>query len=102
MSTTINPKIAVGEAIHKGKAYFSEAFHLNVIKIINPNVKVYPFKANRRMGYEAEVLLEAGVRMKKIRDSIDDSNYKVYGLLPGATRPDEKIVEAHIIEWEII
>lgn len=102
LSTTINPKIAVGEAIHKGKAYFSGVFHLNVMKVVNPNVRVYPFKANRRMSYEAEVLLEAGVRLEKIRDLIDDSNYKVYGLLPGRTCPDEKTVEAHIIEWEIV
>lgn len=102
LSTTINPQIAVGEALHKGKAYHSGAFHLNVIKIINPDVKVYPFKANRRMSYEAEVLLEAGIRLKKVSDSIVDSNYKVHGLFQGTTRIVEKIVEAHIIEWEII
>ncbi|SHK90926.1 hypothetical protein SAMN05720469_12310 [Fibrobacter intestinalis] len=102
LSTTINPQIAVGEALHKGKAYHSGAFHLNVIKIINPDVKVYPFKANRRMSYEAEVLLEAGIRLKKVSGSIVDSNYKVHGLFQGTTRIVEKIVEAHIIEWEII
>ncbi len=102
LSTTINPMIAVGEAFHKGKAYHSGAFHLNVMKIINQDVKVYPFKANRRMSYEAEVLLEAGVRLEKIGDSIVDSNYKVCGLLPGSTRTVEKIVEAHIIEWKIV
>lgn len=102
LSTTINPVIAVNEALHKGKAYTSGVFHLNVIRINNSNVRVYPFKANRKMSHEAEVLLEAGISLRKIKDEIVDSNYKVSCLPPGATCAVEKTVEAHIIEWEIV
>ena len=102
LSTTFNPCIAVNEAIDNGKAFDSEKFHINLIKVINSSVKVYPFKPNLSMSHEAEVLLEAGVKLKKIKDTIIDRNYKVFKLFPGKTCSDEKIVEAHIIEWEIV
>lgn len=97
LSTTFNPKVAVSEAIHKGKAYLSKALHLNVIKVQNPNVNVYPFKQGLRMSLEEEILFEAGINLKRGRDAIVDSNYKVFG-----NDSDSQNVEAHVIEWTIV
>ena len=102
LSTTFHPDIALNEATYKGKAYRSNALHINVIKVINPNVKVYPFRPGSKMGHEGEVLFEAGITLNKIKDTIVNPNYDVADYDLNTRSELRKKVEAHIVEWEIV
>lgn len=101
LSTTFNPTVARNEALYKGKAYLSNALHINVIKLQNTNLRAFPFKSKSRMGHEAEVLFEAGIKLKKTNDNLINPCYLVcyYG---EKAKECKKNVEAHIIEWEMV
>ncbi|OWV08251.1 MULTISPECIES: hypothetical protein [unclassified Fibrobacter] len=102
LSTTLNPETARSEAVYKGKAYRSNVLHINILKIVNPDVRVYPFKPNLAMSQESEVLLEAGIQLKKIKDTVACTNYPVGDYDVSTYTELKKTVEAHIVEWEIV
>lgn len=102
LSTTFHPDVALNEATYRGKAFKSNALHLNVIKVINPNVKVYPFRLDLKMSHEGEVLLEAGITLNKINDTIVNPNYVVTDYDLNTYSELRKNVAAHIVEWEIV
>ena len=102
LSTTFHPDVALNEANINGKAYKSDALHINVIKVVNPNVKVYPFRLGLTMSHEGEVLLEAGIKLNKINDTIFVPDYEVVVYDIDTSSELRKKVEAHIIEWEVV
>lgn len=102
LSTTFHPDVALNEATYNGKAYRSNALHINVIKIINPHVRVYPFRSGLKMSHEGEVLLEAGITLNKIKDTIVNPNFGVADYDLNTCSVLNKNVEAHIIEWDVV
>lgn len=96
LSTTFSPVVAISEALWNGKAFDSEALHVNVLTIRDSEAKVFPFKPNQKLGRELEVLLESGLILEKTKDFLACSSYEVSNA-EGTRRK----VGYHVIEWDV-
>ncbi|WP_336984069.1 hypothetical protein [Acinetobacter soli] len=76
LSTTLCPEVALREATHNGKAFHQGEIHLYVLKVVQPQTKVYVFRQNgSKMGYEKEILLAAGAKLKVESKSLINESY---------------------------
>lgn len=99
LSTTFNPLVALTEAKDRGKAYNAGVVHVNVLKIVNEQLKIYPYKPQNKLGHEYEVLLGSGATLTKTKETKVCNNYPVCTYCDG-TMP-QKDVEVYVIEWEV-
>lgn len=94
LSTSFCPQIALRNAVWKGKAYDAGVIDLLVLKVTNPQTKIFSYKIKGTdKGHEKEVLFSSGARLKLISSETIRYDYKVYKVIPNSTtRGEEKDV----------
>lgn len=99
LSTTFNPLVAFVEAKDRGKAFDAGVVHINILKIVNNQIKVYPYKFQNTLGHEDEVLLEAGVTLRRTKMTKICNKYSVCTYHKGEM--PRKDVEVYVVEWNV-
>ncbi len=70
LSTTLNPHVAISNALHRGKAFDDGEVHLNILTIIDESIKAFIFNNKTKMSHEREVLLENNLKIVKIKETV--------------------------------
>ena len=100
LSTTLNPHVAISNALHKFKAFHDGELHLNILTTKDESIKAFIFNNKTKMSHEREVLLENNLKIvktketfiKKLEVSDGESNIKEIPV---------KIVEQEISKKEV-
>jgi len=68
LSTTLNPHVAISNALHRAKAYNDGELHLNILTTKDDDIKAFVFNNRTKMSYEREVLLENNLQITKTKE----------------------------------
>jgi len=65
LSSTLNPHVAISNALHRCKAFHRGEVHLNILIIKDETIKAFVFNNRTKMSHEKEVLLENDLKITK-------------------------------------
>lgn len=69
LSTTLNPYVAISNALHRGKAFEDGELHLNILTTKDDYIKAFVFNNRTKMSHEREVLLENNLQITKTKET---------------------------------
>lgn len=95
LSTTLNPHVAISNALHNGKAEEEGELNLNILTTKDEDIKAFIFNNRTKHSNEKEVLLENNLQLT-VKNKIKVREMKVIG-----KRGKEKIVPMYITEHEV-
>ncbi|THD53846.1 hypothetical protein ERD95_05030 [Enterobacteriaceae bacterium ML5] len=101
LSTTLCPNVAFNETLHNGKAYDSGRIDILVLKVKDPQTKVFAYDVNGAdLGHEQEAIFAEGAVLTLV--SVEAVGISTAGkCAPGSYQVKEKTVPVYIIEAEI-
>ncbi len=95
LSTTLNPHVAISNALHNGKAEKEGELNLNILTTKDEDVKAFIFNNRTKMSHEKEVLLERGLELK-VNKRTKIKNMEVMG-----KDFKEKTISVYVSEVEV-
>ncbi|WP_151745119.1 hypothetical protein [Acinetobacter calcoaceticus] len=97
LSTTLCPRVALSEALHREKAYRDDEINIYALKVKSPKTKVYIYQhEDSKLGHEKEVLFTGGASLEIVNKYLIKDSHPIYDVNFSVKNVPVYLIEATI------